>query len=91
MENQKQLYSLQPLEPLTTDDLLDGESVLVIPDDVLQLQADTLNVYEGRVAIETFSEEYQEKIKNYYRFSATRYNESNPIVAKRTTDTLDIV
>jgi hypothetical protein len=63
----------------------------ILPQDTLRLQTDAANVLEGRVPIETFPKEYQEKIKNYYRFSATRYTSSNPLQAKRTTDTLDAI
>ena len=70
---------------------MDDLSPLVIPPDVLQLQADALNVVGGLVDIATFPPEYQERIKSYYRFSATRMYSNNPYVAKRTTDTLDIV
>lgn len=84
MGNQKQLFS--PLPLLTQDN-----GPFHVPSDVLQLQTDAANVVEGRVDINTFSVEYQEKIKNYYRFSATRYTSDNTLIAKRTLDTLDIM
>ena len=62
-----------------------------IPDDVLQLQADALNVEEGRIDIDTFPPEYQEKIKNFYRFSATRHMSNDGTIAKMTRSTLDLI
>lgn len=41
--------------------------------------------------IHDFPEEYQEVLKNAYRFSAVRYDSKYGKVAKRTTDTLDII
>jgi hypothetical protein len=41
--------------------------------------------------ITDFSPEYQEIIKNAYRFSAVKYNSKIGFVANRTTDTLDII
>lgn len=61
------------------------------PPDILQLQTDVINVFEGRVDITTFPVAYQKKIKSYYQF-AGRYSLSRyPIVAKRIRDTLDLV
>ena len=77
--------------PLTKEDLNDDLNFLPIPDDVLQLQVDMLNVVEGRVDISTFSEDYQQKILNYYRYSATRLRTDQDKIAKRTNDTMDIV
>jgi len=61
---------LQPLTlaPLTVKDLRDG--TLNVATDTLQLQTDAINVLEGRVAMNTFSPDYQRKIENYYRFSS---------------------
>jgi len=64
---------------------------LDIPKEEKELQINTLNVLEGRVDINTFPLDYQEKIKSYYRFSATRYNSKYPVVATRTNDTLDLI
>ena len=61
------------------------------PEDVHQLQVDVINVFEGRVELSSFSDEYQEKIKNYYRFSATKYLTNDPVMANRTKNTLDIL
>ena len=71
--------------------MFDEEAPLEIPSDVLQLQADTCNVLEGRVAIESFPADYQQKIKDYYRFYGTRMYSQNPSFFKRTLDTLDLV
>ncbi len=70
---------------------MDDVTYLIIPEDTLQLQVDTLNVLERRVDVSTFTPERQEQIKNYYRFSAFRQNSDSSKIAKRTTDTLDIV
>ena len=91
MASPQQLLTLLPLPPLTETDLNDDLNLLPIPPDVLQLQVDMLNVVEGRVNINTFPEDYQNKIKYYYQFSATRMNTQNSKIAKRTNDTLDIV
>jgi len=67
-------------------------NVLPISEYTLQLQTDVANVVEGRVPITNFPPERQEQIVNYYRFSADYFNDRMPNqVAKRTTDTLDIV
>jgi hypothetical protein len=68
-----------------------GDDPLGVPDDVRQLRFDAINVLEGRVDLSSFDESYQEKIKNYYRFSATRYGSQYGKVAKRIRSTLDIV
>ena len=83
--------NLDPKRPYTIADLVDDENYLIIPQETLQLQVDTLNVLEKRVPIDTFSPERQIEIKHYYRFSATRSNSNHPIIAKRTRDTLDII
>ena len=77
--------------PLTKQDLKDDLNYLPISEDELQLQVDALNVYQGLVGLETFSEDYQVIIKNYYRFSATRMNTSTSKPAPRTTTTLDLL
>ena len=59
--------------------------------DTLQLEVDVLNVEEGRVDISTFPKDYQEKIKNYYRFSATKHMSNDGTIAKMTPDTLDLI
>lgn len=84
---------LDPKRPLVIADLMDDSNYFPIPDDTLQLQVDTLNVLEDRVAIETFPPERQELIKNYYRYSADRQNRRSPwhAFAKMTRDTLDLI
>jgi len=64
---------------------------LPIPPDVLQLQADTINVLDGSVSITAFDPEYQEKIRNYWRFSAMFQTSKENNIAQRTKDTLDIL
>lgn len=66
-------------------------SHLDIPADELQLQADAINVLEGRVSIDSFPTAYATKIKNYYRFSAFRQSSKEQNAATRTNDTLDII
>ena len=82
---------IDPNRPYTIADLLDDTNYLPIPQNILQLQVDCLNVLENRVQIETFDPEYQQQILNYYRFSATRANSDQYRVAKRTTDTFDLI
>ncbi len=77
---------LQPLDYIPYD-----PTPLKDPEDVHQLKLDTINVLENRVDISTFPLDYQEKIKNFYRYSATAYTTKNSVCAKRTTDTLDII
>ena len=80
-----------PNRPYTIADLKDDTNYLPIPTDTLQLQVDCLNVIENRVPIENFTPDYQQQILNYYRFSATRANSNVPTIAKRTTDTFEII
>lgn len=78
--------------PITVADLVDDANYLIIPADTLQLQADTINVLEGRLPITSFSEARQVQIMNYYRFSADFQNRRSPQKpAKRTVDTLDLI
>jgi len=51
----------EDFRPLTKDDFTEYN--------VTQLQIDAINVLEKRVDIMTFPKEYQQKIKNYYRFT----------------------
>jgi len=88
MENQTQKSDLTPY---TLEDFSSFGNATPKPDDVLQLDVDTLNVLEKRVPISTFDQEYQQRIKNHYRFSALRYPSKTQIVSRRSKDTLDIV
>jgi len=76
---------------LVIADLIDDQNYLIIPEEELQLQVDTLNVIENRVPLESFPPERQIIIQNYYRFSGTRMNSNQPRIAKRTRDTFDII
>lgn len=76
---------------LITKAEMDNPYPFRIADDVLQLQADTLNVEEGRIDINTFPSEYQDKIRNSYRFSATKHMSNDETIAKMTPDTLDLI
>ena len=80
-----------PPPPLTKDDLEDCTNVFPVPPDILQLQVDTLNVLQALVPITNFSPEYQERIKDYYKYSADYQLSNMPKIAKRTFDTLDII
>lgn len=86
MANQQQLFKLQPFT-----DVRSTQFPLEEDEDVLQLQADVLNVLEGRVDINTFPADCQNKIKDYWRFAAIRQNSKSNNVARRTGDTIDIV
>jgi len=86
-----QLRQLLKHEPLPEFTQITNPFALEIPEDVLQLQTDVCNVEEGRIELSTFDEEYQEKIKNYYRFTAHMQDSKSKNIVKRTTDTLDIV
>ena len=59
--------------------------------DQLQLQLDTCNVVEGRVPIENFSPVYQKKIKDYYRFAASKNYVKYTMHPKLIRETLDNV
>jgi hypothetical protein len=91
------LSNLYKKEPVTTEQInfigpeQIGDDILGVPEDVEKLREDAVNVLEGRVDISQFDEKYQEKIKNYYRFSANRYGSRYGMVAKRTRNTLDIL
>lgn len=90
MENFQQSYPPKTL--ITIEDLKDNASFLIIPEDTLQLQADTINVFEGRIDISSFSPERQEQIKSYYRFSASFQNKNSPQKpANMIRDTLDLI
>ena len=84
------LYPLSSL-PLITSEDLDDPYPFPTPPDILQLEADTINVLEARVSITTFALEYQQRIKDFYRFSATRQNSKSHNIAQMTSDTLDII
>jgi len=62
-----------------------------IPEDELQLEVDTANVVEGRVDINTFPLDYQQKIKYFYRFSATRHMSNDGTIANMTSSTFDLI
>lgn len=85
----QQLFNFSP--PLVYSDLPPDPTALIEPPDVHQLKIDIINVEEGRVDIKSFSQDYQQKIINFYRFSGSAYTTKNSICAKRTTDTLDII
>jgi hypothetical protein len=91
MATQPKLLPLSPLPPLTPEDIDYDPFPIAIPPDILQLQADTLNVLEGRVPITSFTSEYQDRIKDYYRYAAVLQTSKSHNIAQRTPDTLDIL
>jgi hypothetical protein len=78
-------------DPLTEFTQATNPFAMEIPPDVLRLQTDVCDVVEGRVELDTFDADYQEKIKNYYRFTAHRQNSKSKNIAKRTGGTLDLI
>lgn len=83
--------SNEPSPPLTAEDLSDTIFDMEITQSELQLQADTLNVLEGRLSINDFTPERRIEIKNYYRFSASRTTSRSNVLAKRIRSTLEII
>ena len=79
--------SKQPI----TKDMFDTPYPFRLQPDKLQLEVDAANVEEGRVNLNTFPPDYQEKIKNFYRFSATRHMSNDGTIANMTPDTLDLI
>ena len=61
------------------------------PPEVVQLQLDLVNVLEGRVDINTFPKEYQDKMKNYYKFYGIRYCSKYPLYPKMIRETFEVV
>jgi len=94
MENQTKSSSLYPLVPLTPDEVSWPNYPLTTEPDILQLQADTANVVEGRVPISDFDPAYAERIKTYYKTNGRRKliggmaSDSSSRVMR---DTLDLV
>lgn len=57
-----------------------------------QLYEDVYDVFLAqRKKLADFDSEYQNVLKNAYRFGATRYGPKRGIIGARTNDTLDIV
>ena len=95
----KRLLQQKSLNRSLSDDPLDQLQSGDVPQmplsrDILQLQKDVIDVYEGRVDISTFDEKYQKKIKDYYRFgprpSTSHYREQGK-KAKMSKNTLDLL
>jgi hypothetical protein len=91
MGNQPQLLSLLPLPPLDADDLSYNPFSFEIPEDVIDLQKDALNVLEKRVELSSFSPERQIQIRHYYRYSPIAQNSKSNNIARKTRNTLEIV
>ena len=63
-QNQEQDQEQDFLKPLTKSDC----------PKMTQLEIDAMNILENRVSIKTFPKEYQQKIRNFYRFSPINGN-----------------
>lgn len=85
------LFSFLPLPPLPEFTQATNPFCTPIPEDVLRLQTDTVNVMEGRVSLYSFSIDYQKKIRDYYRFVGHRQNSKSHNIVPRTRNTLDII
>lgn len=72
MGNPIKKSSLYQLAPLTPDEVSYPNYPISTPNDILQLQADTANVVEGRVPLSNFDPEYAKRIKIYYKTYARR-------------------
>ena len=72
MAPQKKKSSLYQLEPLTAEEVSWPNYPIATAPDILQLQADTANVVEGRVPLSSFEPEYAERIKTYYKTCGRR-------------------
>ena len=74
----------------TQPDTVNPDGV-TLSEELIQLQNDTLNVERGFVELSSFTPEYQERIKLWYRFGGYRYGSSEGYVAQRTSTTLDVI
>lgn len=79
------------LQPITPEEISDTPFALAVPPDILQLQADTINVLEGAIDIKSFPLEYQNKIRNFYRFSADQFTSTQNLKIARDRTTGDIL
>jgi hypothetical protein len=50
--------------------------------DMTQIQIDCINVQEKRVELSSFPQDYQQQIKNYYRFAPLNVESQNATAAK---------
>ena len=95
MEHQTKKSSLYTLAPLTPDDISWPDYPISTEPDILQLQADTANVVEGRVPLSDFTPEYGERIKIYYKTYGRRHLIGGMASGGRTSrvmrETLDMV
>jgi len=62
-----------------------------LPPDIRQLHNDIVDVLEGRTDITTFDPEYQQKIKDCYRFSATFKSSKTDYIVFRENNTMDLI
>ena len=85
----QQSDSSQP--KFTAADLSWNPYELAIPENVLKVQADVINVNEGWVDPSEFSEEYNTLLNNYYRFNAFRQDSKSKNIVNRDRETLGIV
>ena len=90
MATPQQLLNLSPYE--TSDIPPSGDRMVPDdPPDIKQLKVDIVNVIENRVSIDSFPLDYQEKIKNFYRFHGQRSSPKEPFFPRMIRQTLDIV
>lgn len=78
------------LPPLLSGDM-NGDNVLPKSEDRLQLEADVINVLEGRVDIKTFDIEYQNKIKHFYQFAGKEINKYVSYIAPTIRSTMELI
>ena len=64
---------------------------LDLPPDIRQLHNDIVEVLEGRIDINTFDPEYQQRIKDYYKYSATFKSSKTDYIVYRTNNTMDLI
>ena len=61
-------YIKERTRPLIKNDFVNGTS---------QLEIDAVNAMEKRIDISAFSEDYQQKIRNFYRFAPVNIGSPN--------------
>jgi len=95
MERPIKKSSLYQLAPLTPEAVSWPNYPIATENDILQLQADTANVVEGRVSLSSFSPEYADRIKTYYKTNGRRHLIGGMSSGGRTSrcmrETLDLV
>jgi hypothetical protein len=77
-------------QPITKDELNGAPLGMQLSEDELQMQADLMNIEDGTVDFNSFSEEHREKLKSYYRYYGHRYGNKHHYVANRIRSVLDV-